>query len=104
MELTDGDGTADTTLTLLNSQVGEEDAEDVLGTDGLGDVSERVDGRSSNSLLVRLEEVEELEADSHPLSGRDKLGSSIGDTSNQVDRGLLYLLVSIAENRSHSRD
>jgi hypothetical protein len=102
--LTDGDGTADTTLTLLDSQVGEEDAEDVLRTDGLGDVSERVDGSSSNRLLMRLEEVEELEANSHPLSGRDELGSSIGDTSNQVDGRLLYLLVSITENRGHSRD
>lgn len=102
--LTDGNGTANTTLPLLHAQVRQEHAQDVLRTDSLGDVAERVDRRSSNRLLVRLEEVEELKADSHPLARRDELGSSVGDTSNEVDRRLLHLFVPVAKDGSHTRD
>lgn len=120
---TDGDRAADTTLALLNAEVREKNAEDVLGADGFGDVAERVDGRSSDRLLVRLEEVEELKANTativqcmfdsghtlegdspHPLAGGDELGSAVGDTSDQVDGRLLHLFVSVPENRSHARN
>ena len=89
--LTDGNGTANTTLPLLHAQVRQEHAQDVLRTDSLGDVAERVDRRSSNR-------------DSHPLARRDELGSSVGDTSNEVDRRLLHLFVPVAKDGSHTRD
>lgn len=76
--LTDSDSRTDSTLPLLHPQVRQQHAEHVLRSDRLGDVSERVDGRTSDALLVRLEEVQQLEADSHPLSRRDELGSSVG--------------------------
>lgn len=76
--LTDGDCTTHSTLPLLDLQVGKEDREHILGSNGLGDVSKRVDGRSTDSLLVGLKEIEKLEADSHPLSSGDELGSTIG--------------------------
>jgi len=77
-KLTDSDRTTHSTLPLLNSQVGKKNREHILRSDGLGNVSERVDGGSTNSLLVSFEEVEKLEADSHPLSSGNKLGSTIG--------------------------
>ena len=42
----------------------------------LGDVAEGVDGGAPDRLLVRLEQLEELEADAHPLAGGDELGAS----------------------------
>lgn len=102
--LTDGDGTADTRLTLLHPQVGEQNTQHILRSDSLGDVTERVDGSTTNGLLVRLEQVEQLETDAHPLASGDELGSTIGDTSDEVNGSLLHLLVSIAENGRHARD
>lgn len=101
--LTDGDSTAHTTLALLDAQIRQQDTEHVLWTNRLGDVAERVDSRSSDRLLVRLEQVKQLEADSHPLAGRDEFCSTIRDSADEVDGRLLDLLVSVAQNGRHSR-
>ena len=49
--------------------------ENVVGPDGLCDVSEGVDRRAPDGLLVRLQELQQLEADPHPLAGRHVLGA-----------------------------
>ena len=85
----DSDRTADTALTLLHAQVGEQDLEDVQRTQALRDVTERVDGRTTDTLLVRLEQVEKLEADMHPFTSGHELGTTIGNTTNQVDCRLM---------------
>lgn len=73
-----GDSRANSTLTFLDTKVRKQDTEDVLGSNGLGNVAKGVDGRSADTLLVSLEEVEELKADAHPLAGGDELGTAIG--------------------------
>ena len=42
-------------------------------------------------LLVGLQHIEELEADTHPLLGRDEFGAAVGDAPHQVDAVLLHL-------------
>ena len=49
--------------------------EDVVGSDGLGDVAEGVDRRPPDRLLVRLQQLQQLEADAHPLAGGHILGA-----------------------------
>lgn len=53
----DGDSRAHSQLPLLHLQVIEQRDKDVLRTDSLRDVPKRVDCRSSNTLLVRLQQV-----------------------------------------------
>jgi hypothetical protein len=75
--LTNGDSTAYTRLTFLHLQVGQEHRQHILGTDSLGNVTKGIDGRSSDSLLVRLEQIEELETNTHPFLGWDELGATV---------------------------
>ena len=46
-----------------------------MGSDGLGDVAEGVDRRPPDGLLVRLQQLQQLEADAHPLAGGHVLGA-----------------------------
>ena len=46
-----------------------------------------------------LEQFEEFETDSHPLSSRNVFGAAIGDAADQVDAVLLHLLVSVLQDR-----
>jgi hypothetical protein len=48
-----------------------------LRTNGLGDVAKGVDSGSANSLLVCLEQLEQLEANAHPLTRGNMLSTSI---------------------------
>ncbi len=59
-------------------------------------VSERVDGRPTDGLLVRFEKLQKLEADSHPFASRDEFTPTIGDLPNEHDAVLLHFLVSEA--------
>lgn len=63
--------------------------------DGLGNVPKGVDGGSANSLLVGLQQLQQLKANPHPLFGRDKLCASVCNTTNKVDAILLYFLMSV---------
>jgi hypothetical protein len=54
---TDSNGTAYSTLTLLNAKVGQKYRKDVLRSERLGNIAESVDCCSSNSLLVGLKQV-----------------------------------------------
>mmetsp|Transcript_21279 Transcript_21279/g.52407 ORF Transcript_21279/g.52407 Transcript_21279/m.52407 type:complete len:375 (-) Transcript_21279:2187-3311(-) len=85
-------------LPLLHLEVVEQHREHVLGPDRLGDVPERVDRRTPDRLLVRLEHVQQLKADPHPLLGRHKLRPAIGDTPHEVDAVLLHLLVPVPQD------
>ena len=76
-----------------NLEVVEEGSENIVGSDGLGDVAEGVDGGSPDGLLVRLDKLEQLEADTHPLPGRYVLRSPVGYAPHQVYAVLLHLLV-----------
>mmetsp|Transcript_25028 Transcript_25028/g.71298 ORF Transcript_25028/g.71298 Transcript_25028/m.71298 type:complete len:651 (-) Transcript_25028:1818-3770(-) len=94
----DGDGGTDTQLTLLNLEVVQQGAEHVVRADGLGDVAEGVDGGAADGLLVRLQQLEKVEADTVPLSGRRQLGSTVRNTPDQIDAILLHLLVPVLED------
>mmetsp|Transcript_67790 Transcript_67790/g.141343 ORF Transcript_67790/g.141343 Transcript_67790/m.141343 type:complete len:562 (-) Transcript_67790:1430-3115(-) len=91
-------------LSLLHLEVVEEHGQHVLRADGFRNVAEGVDGRAADRLLVRLEHVEELEADAHPLLGAHKLGAPVGDAPDEVDAVLLHLLVPVAQNRRQPRE
>ena len=80
-----------------------EDLEDILGTQPLGNITERVDGGTTDTLLVRLQEVEKLEADTHPLARGHELGAAVGDAADQVDGCFLDLFVSVAQDGGHAR-
>lgn len=82
----DGDGNrrADAVLALLDLQVVQQSDQNVLGADGFSDVAKGVDCGSANALLVRVEHLQELEADSHPLTGWHKLGTSVGYTAHKI--------------------
>ena len=62
-----------------------------------------MDRRTDTHLLVRLQQLEEFEADPHPLSGGDVFRASVGDSPHQIDAVLLHLLVSILEDRCETR-
>lgn len=51
----------------------------------LGNISECIDGCSSNALLVGLQQLEQFEADSHPLTSRDEFRST-GRKKGRLDR------------------
>ena len=56
------------------------------------------------AFFVRLEHLEELEADAHPLLGGDELGAAVGDAPDEVDAVLLHLLVAVAQDRREPRE
>jgi len=49
------------------------------------------------AFFVCLEHFEQFEADVHPLLGGNELGSSVGDTSYEVDAVFLYFFVSVSK-------
>mmetsp|Transcript_11483 Transcript_11483/g.22235 ORF Transcript_11483/g.22235 Transcript_11483/m.22235 type:complete len:601 (-) Transcript_11483:2097-3899(-) len=99
----DGDGGADAVLPLLHLEVVQQRSEHVLRPDGLGDVAEGVDSGAADGLLVRLEHVEQLEADAHPLARRNVLGAAVGDAADQVNRVLLHRLVPVLKDGRQPR-
>ena len=74
-----------------------------MGSDGLGNVAEGVDGGAANRLLVGLEELEQLEADAHPFAGAHELGAAVGDAAHQLDAVLLHLFVPVLEDGREAR-
>mmetsp|Transcript_11357 Transcript_11357/g.20623 ORF Transcript_11357/g.20623 Transcript_11357/m.20623 type:complete len:664 (+) Transcript_11357:201-2192(+) len=98
----DGDRRADSVLPVLDLQVVDESVQNILGSDGLGDVPEGADARPLNTLLRRLEHFEQLEADAHPLLGVDHLGAAVGNAPDEVDTVLLDLLVPVLQNGSEA--
>mmetsp|Transcript_40604 Transcript_40604/g.62474 ORF Transcript_40604/g.62474 Transcript_40604/m.62474 type:complete len:214 (-) Transcript_40604:895-1536(-) len=96
----DGDrnGRAHPVLPLLHLEVIQQHGQHILRPNRFRNVPERVHRRPPNRLLVRLEHVEELEADAHPLFRRHKLRPPIGDAADEVDAVLLDLLVAVAED------
>jgi hypothetical protein len=89
----DGDGHrgADTVLPLLHLQVVEQGGQHVVRPNGLGDVAKRVDGRSADCFFVRLQQLEQLKADAHPLTSRHVLRTSIRNPTHQVNAVFLHL-------------
>mmetsp|Transcript_48184 Transcript_48184/g.114649 ORF Transcript_48184/g.114649 Transcript_48184/m.114649 type:complete len:308 (+) Transcript_48184:521-1444(+) len=100
----DGHGGAHAVLALLHLEVVQQHRQHVLRADSLGNVTEGVDRRAANRLLVRLEHVEQLEADAHPLLGGDELGPAVGNAPDEVDAVLLDLLVAVPEDRGEARE
>mmetsp|Transcript_9557 Transcript_9557/g.28759 ORF Transcript_9557/g.28759 Transcript_9557/m.28759 type:complete len:603 (-) Transcript_9557:2583-4391(-) len=99
----DGDGGAHAVLPLLHLQVVQQRHQHVLRPDGLSDVPERVHRRSPDALLVRLQHLQKLEADAHPLASRDMLCAAVGNAPHQVDAVLLHLLVPILQDGRQAR-
>mmetsp|Transcript_13708 Transcript_13708/g.31624 ORF Transcript_13708/g.31624 Transcript_13708/m.31624 type:complete len:219 (-) Transcript_13708:2931-3587(-) len=71
-----------TILPFLYFQVIEKHRQNVLRANGLGDVAEGIDSGTTNGLLVCLEHVQKLEADTHPFLGGYKLCSPVCNTPN----------------------
>ncbi len=94
----DGHGRVDARLALLHAQVVEQGGEHVLRADGLGDEAEGVVGRTADALFVRLQHVEELEADAHPLARVDAFRAAVGDAPDEVDGVFLDFFVPVAED------
>mmetsp|Transcript_12152 Transcript_12152/g.34729 ORF Transcript_12152/g.34729 Transcript_12152/m.34729 type:complete len:264 (+) Transcript_12152:353-1144(+) len=99
----DGHRCTYTELPLLHLQVIEQRAQHIVGADGLGDVAEGVHSCSPDRLLLGLEQLQEVEADSVPLSGRRQLSTSVGDSAHEVDAVLLDLLVPVLQDRRQAR-
>ena len=95
-----GDGRAHAVLALLHLQVIQQGDQDVLRPDRLGNVAEGVDGRAADALLVRLEHLQQLKADAHPLARRHKLRASVRNAPHQVDAILLHLRRTTAGGRA----
>ena len=49
------------------------------------------------------EQIETLEADTHPFARGHKFGAAVGDMANQVDRHFLDLFVSVAQDEGRVR-
>ena len=92
----DGDGRAQTVLALLHLQVVQQRVHHVLRTQRLRDVPEGIHGRATNRLLLRVQHVQQVEADATPLLRRHELGTAVGDAPHQVDAVFLHLLVAVA--------
>mmetsp|Transcript_47908 Transcript_47908/g.101821 ORF Transcript_47908/g.101821 Transcript_47908/m.101821 type:complete len:232 (-) Transcript_47908:2403-3098(-) len=97
-------GRAHPHLPILHLEVVEQRVEHVLGPDGLGDVTEGGHSRAADGLLVRLEELEELEADAHPFLGGDEFGPAVGDASHQIDAIFLNLFMPVPQDGSEPRE
>mmetsp|Transcript_36314 Transcript_36314/g.56744 ORF Transcript_36314/g.56744 Transcript_36314/m.56744 type:complete len:230 (-) Transcript_36314:236-925(-) len=85
-------------LPFLYLKIVEEHCKHVLGTNSLGNVSKSVHGGPTNGLFVCLKHIEQFKTNAHPLLGRNKLGTTISNTPDQVDAILLHLLVTISQN------
>ena len=55
------------------------------------------------AFLVRIEELEQVEADAHPLARRHVLCAAVRDAADQVDAVLLHLLVPVAQDGREPR-
>lgn len=75
---------AHTILPLLDLQVVQQCDQNILGAYGLGNIAKGVDSRSADALLVSLEHLQQLKADTHPLSRRHKLSATVCYTTDQV--------------------
>lgn len=62
-----------------------------MGADCFGDVAEGVDSGTTNGLFVGFEKIEKLETDAHPFFSANKLGTSVSDTTYEIDAVLLNL-------------
>ena len=56
-----------------------------------------------DALLVRLEHLQQLEADAHPLARGHELGAAVGDAANEVNAVLLHLFVPVLQNGCQPR-
>mmetsp|Transcript_45842 Transcript_45842/g.81937 ORF Transcript_45842/g.81937 Transcript_45842/m.81937 type:complete len:859 (-) Transcript_45842:1570-4146(-) len=93
-----GDGGAHAVLTLLHLQVVQQGGQHVGRANGLRNVAKGVHRSTSDSLLVGLQQLQQLETDAHPLTGRDKFRPSVGDAAHEIDAVLLHLLVPILQD------
>lgn len=74
-------------------QVVQKGGENVVRSDGTSDISKGVDRGAPDGLLVRFEQLEQLEADAHPFASRNHLGAALCNATHQLDAVLLHLLV-----------
>ncbi len=95
---------ANTRLSLLHAQIGQKHLQHVRRSDGTRNVAKAVHRSSADGLLVRLEQIQQLKADAHPLARTDELGAFIGDPADEVDARFLHLLVTIAQDGRHTRE
>ena len=92
------DGTACQACKLMGSGPAQKGAAH-LRPDRLGNVAEGVDGRAPDALLVRLEHLQQLEADAHPLARGHELCAAVRDAPHQVDAVLLHLRLCVTHGR-----
>ncbi|KAI3477854.1 hypothetical protein L1887_60363 [Cichorium endivia] len=94
---------ANTRLSLLHAQIGQKHLQHVRRSDGTRNVAKAVHRSPADGLLVRLEQIQQLKADAHPLARTDKLGALVGDPADEVDARFLHLLVTVAQDGRHAR-
>mmetsp|Transcript_74277 Transcript_74277/g.86204 ORF Transcript_74277/g.86204 Transcript_74277/m.86204 type:complete len:270 (-) Transcript_74277:22-831(-) len=93
----------DSVLSLLYFEIVQQSNQHILRTNSFGNITEGVDSSSSNTFLVSFEQVQQIEADSHPLLCRDVSCTSISNSSNQINTVFLHFLMSVLENRRQTR-
>merc|ERR1711907_98095 len=81
----DSDSRTNSALSLLDFKIVHQSVQDILRADSLSNVTKGIYSSSSNTLLMGSKEVKEIEADSHPFLSGDIFGTSVSNTTNQVD-------------------
>ena len=92
-----------TALSFLDTKVGQKHLQDILWSNRSRNVPKAVNCRTSHSLLMCLQQIEQLKANAHPLTRTHKLGTTVSNTANEVDTRFLYPLMAIAEDGRHAR-
>mmetsp|Transcript_59835 Transcript_59835/g.142534 ORF Transcript_59835/g.142534 Transcript_59835/m.142534 type:complete len:391 (+) Transcript_59835:475-1647(+) len=101
----DGDSNrcADTQLSLLHFQVVQQSAQHIVRTDRLGNVAKGVHCRTTNGLLVCLQQLQQIKANAVPFTRWCQFCTSICNPSNKVNAIFLNLLVSVLQDRRQAR-
>merc|ERR1711963_65923 len=89
----------DSKLTLLHLQVVEKGAQDIVWSYCLCNVTKCVDGSSSDCFLVRLQQFQQVEANTIPLTRWCQFSTSVCYPSHQIYAILLHLFVPVLQNR-----
>ena len=87
----DGNSCAHPVLPLLNLEVVQQSDQHILRPNSFGNVAKCVDSGSSDALFVCLQHLQQLKADSHPLSGRHIFRATVSNAAHKVNAVLLHL-------------
>mmetsp|Transcript_6583 Transcript_6583/g.12407 ORF Transcript_6583/g.12407 Transcript_6583/m.12407 type:complete len:352 (+) Transcript_6583:251-1306(+) len=98
-----GDSCAHTVLSFLDLQIVEKCRQHIRGPNGLCNVAKGIHCSTPDAFLVGLQELQELKADAHPLTRRNKLSPTVCNAPNKVDAVLLHLLMPVLQDGGQPR-